>query len=187
MRGAHHRAVTAQGASQNHAAAFERHRGCFQNLYRQKRCAGLTQAGVSHLWQTYSPSGILPTKCSYDQRWARTGRLSTEKAPYPPDLKHAPVHSQQPSGSSLFCTCLKKRSIGDTVAVAISKAPSFVWLETAFGVSSTCAVLLNCPSIIARIYYSPTSSMLNISDMTHSLWASAFCCCSISTTPSNWR
>lgn len=49
----------------------------------RNRWAGFTQARLSQRWQTKRPSGIGPTKASYDKRCARQYFRSIRMVPYP--------------------------------------------------------------------------------------------------------
>lgn len=66
------------------------------------KCAGLTHAGVSHLWQICKPAGMEPKAHSYDSRCAYRTFPSQRIWPYPA-LLLAAVHSQQPADLSTRC------------------------------------------------------------------------------------
>ena len=70
-----------------------------------KRCSGLTQDGLSHLWHISFPAGISPTNAAYDALCAFTVRLVPSllepivRFPYPSEFLH-PVQFQHPFSST---------------------------------------------------------------------------------------
>lgn len=69
----------------------------------KNRCAGFTHLRLSHLWQTYNPSGMMPFISSQAKRWAY---VLPPYLPYPLSVRR-PHHSQH---SPDLSTCDQKRS-----------------------------------------------------------------------------
>jgi hypothetical protein len=81
-------------------------------LVPRNKCAGFTQAGTSHLWQTHKPAGIVPCATSYETRCADRFFPPNQRLwPYPLAFKW-PVQSQQSSGPRLS-TRAQKRSVSE--------------------------------------------------------------------------